>query len=63
MEGIDPVTYLQKVAVELHSLTERNEIETTLDEVEYLYEAVPPELQYLAEQVIAQLHAKLEQIN
>jgi hypothetical protein len=33
----------------MDTLTQRNQIETVLDEVEYLFEVIPPELQDLAE--------------
>ena len=42
------------------SLTDRKEIETMLDEVEYLYDILDPEMQDGAEQLIAQLRARLE---
>jgi hypothetical protein len=61
MSGIDPYAYLQQVARNLATLTERKQIETVLDEVEYLFEIIPPELQELAEPVIATLREKLSQ--
>lgn len=60
MPGVNPYIYLQQVAGRLTQLTERNEIETLLDEVEYLYEILDPELQEPAEQLLAQLRARLE---
>lgn len=61
MSGIDPYAYLQKVAMNLPTFTERKQIETVLDEVEYLFEIIPPELQDLAEPVIVSLREKLSQ--
>lgn len=61
MEGIDAYAYMQQVAGRMKSLTDRREIETTLDEVEYLFEALDPEFQDVAYQLIEQLRAKLEQ--
>jgi hypothetical protein len=61
MSGIDPYAYLQQVTRNLATLTERKQIETVLDEVEYLFEIIPPELQELAEPVIATLREKLSQ--
>ena len=61
MPGVNPYAYLQQVAGRLTQLTDRSEIETLLDEVEYLYEVLDPELQYSAEQLIAQLHSRLEE--
>ncbi len=60
MPGVNPYVYLQQVAGRLTQLTERSEIETLLDEVEYLYEVIDPELQESADQLIAQLRARLE---
>jgi capsid portal protein len=59
MMGIDPVGYVQQVAMNMDQLTGRAEIETALDEVEYLFEVIPPDLQDLAEQVIERLRQKL----
>ncbi len=61
MYGIDPHATLQKIAAQLDSLSDRNEIITALDEVEYVFEVIPPEMQDAAEQIIALLRQKLEQ--
>jgi hypothetical protein len=63
MGPIDPHVYIQQVArkmAEPGALTDRKEIETMLDEVEYLYDILDPEMQDGAEQLIAQLRARLE---
>lgn len=60
MPGINPYVYLQQVASRLMQLNDRSEIETLMDEVEYLYEVLDPELQEPAEQLLAQLRARLE---
>ena len=39
-------------------MTQRDQIETVLDQVEYLFEVIPPELQYLAEPIIEALRKK-----
>ena len=57
--GIDPYGYLAEVSSVLDTLTQRDEIETVLDEVEYLFEVIPPELQDLAEPIIEALRKKL----
>lgn len=62
MEGISPYAYMQQVAMRMHDLTERKEIETVLDEVEYLFEVLDPEMQDAAYQLIEQLRAKLAQV-
>jgi len=59
MPGINPYAYLQQVAGRLTQLTDRSEIETLLDEIEYLYEVLDPELQESAEQLITQLRSRL----
>jgi len=59
MSGIDPYAYLNQVSAEMDSLTRRDQIETVLDEVEYLFEVIPPELQDLAEPIIAELRKRL----
>jgi len=60
MPGVNPYAYMQQVAGRLTQLTDRREIETLLDEVEYLYEVIDPELQESADQLIAQLRSRLE---
>ena len=59
MPGVDPYGYLTKVSRSMDTLTQRDEIETALDEVEYLFEVIPPELQDLAEPIIQALRRKL----
>ncbi len=59
MNGIDPYAYMQQVAVKMDELTGRDEIETVLDELEYLFEVIPPEMQDNAEILIGLLRDKL----
>ncbi len=59
MNGIDPYAYMQQVAVTMDELTARDEIETVLDELEYLFEIIPPEMQDNAEKLIGLLRNKL----
>jgi hypothetical protein len=59
--GVDPHRYLAEVSRNLDSLTERTQIETVLDDVEYLFEVILPELQDLAEPVIETLRKKLSE--
>lgn len=59
MSGVDPYAYIQQVARQMHELSSRNEIETVLDELEYLFEVIPPEMQDNAETLISQLREKL----
>ena len=60
MSGVDPYTYLQQVASRLPELESRTEIETVLDELEYLFEVIPPEMQDNAEHLITMLREKLD---
>ena len=59
MNGIDPYAYMQQVAIKMDELTARDEIETVLDELEYLFEVIPPEMQDNAEKLISLLRIKL----
>jgi hypothetical protein len=59
MNGVDPYAYMQQVALRLDELTDRDEIETVLDELEYLFEVIPPDLQDNAETLIGLLRDKL----
>jgi hypothetical protein len=59
MNGIDPYAYMQQVAIKMDELTARQEIETVLDELEYLFEVIPPEMQDNAEKLISMLRDKL----
>jgi len=60
MSGIDPYAYMQEIALRMKELTSRSELETVLDELEFLFEVIPPEMQENAETLIAQLRKKLE---
>jgi len=60
MNGIDPYAYLQQVSMRMHELVTRAEIETVLDEVEYLFEVIPPDMQDNAEELITRLRDRLK---
>jgi len=60
MQGIDPLAYLQQVAARQDDLEDRDEINTLLDEVEYLMEVIDPELQDGAYELVGRLRAKLD---
>jgi len=59
MNGVDPYAYMQQVAVRMDQFKSRSEIETVLDELEYLFEVIPPEMQDNAERLISMLREKL----
>jgi hypothetical protein len=50
---------MQQVAGRLNELTSRAEIETVLDELEYLFEVIPPDFQDHAEQLISLMRERL----
>lgn len=58
-EGIDSIAWMQQLAGRLDRLTERAEIESALDDVEFLMDALDPELQGPAYQLVEALRARL----
>ena len=60
MSGVDPYSYMHQVSMRLRDLTDRDEIEETLDKLEYLFEVIPPEMQENAEQLIGLLRERLK---
>ena len=62
MNGVDPYAYMQQVSIRMNELTSRSEIETVLDELEYLFEVIPPEMQDNAETLISMLRDKLRKL-
>ena len=58
--GLDPYAYMQQVAGALDRLDDRAQINTVLDELEYLYEVLDPELQPLADDLLERLRRRLE---
>jgi len=59
MSGVTPYISMQKIAARLDELHTRESITEALDEVEYLFEVIPPELQEPAETLIGLLRGKL----
>lgn len=57
--GADRYIHLAEAARTIDTLTQRDEIETVLDEVEYLFEVIPPELHDLAKPIIRASREKL----
>lgn len=62
MSGITPYITIQKIAARMKDLNTYDEVNAALDEVEYLFEVIPPELQDPVETVIAQLRERLKQL-
>jgi len=59
MSGVTPYISMNNIAARLDELNTRESITEALDEVEYLFEVIPPELQEPAETLIALLREKL----
>ncbi|WP_455209716.1 hypothetical protein [Kaarinaea lacus] len=59
--GIDPFKYLQQVSENIDLINTRDEINSVLDELEFVFELLEPEFQELASELIAKLTAKLKQ--
>lgn len=58
--GIDSIAWMQRLAGRLDELATHTEIEAALDDVEYLMDALDPELQGPACQLVEALRARLE---
>lgn len=56
---LDPDRYLRQIAERMTATLERKEMETLLDELEYLYDVIDPVLQDSAETLMKQLRQKL----
>ena len=59
---MQPYVYLNEVAAAIETLDDRETINATLDELEFIYEALDPEFQGLASELIAKLSARLKQL-
>ena len=59
MSSKDPYAFMHEVAKGMNELHGKTEIESVLDELEYLFEIIPPDLQDGAEKLIAMLREKL----
>lgn len=60
-QGIDAVAWVQQLAGRLDQLNERAEIVAALDDLEFLIDALDPELHDPAYQLVELLRRKLEQ--
>ena len=59
MKGVNPYVSMEEISMKLPQLRSRDDIEKALDEMEYLFEVIPPELQDNAEKLIGLLRDKL----
>jgi|APIni6443716594_1056825.scaffolds.fasta_scaffold1011991_1 ABC-type transporter Mla subunit MlaD len=62
MNGIDPYATLQRAAGRITESQDPAELDRLLDDIEYLYEALDPELQGLAEQVMERLRERIGEL-
>jgi hypothetical protein len=60
MSGVTPYISINRIAGRLDELDTIESVTEALDEVEYLFEVIPPELQEPAETLIALLREKLQ---
>lgn len=60
--GIDPYATLQRTAGRITESRDLAELDRLLDDIEYLYEALDPELQGLAEQVMDRLRERIAEL-
>jgi hypothetical protein len=60
-QGIDSLAWMQQLAARIDQLDTHAEIEAALDDVEYLMDALDPELQGPAYQLVEVLRRRLEQ--
>ena len=62
MSGVTPYITLEQIAARMKDMNTYDAVNEALDEVEYLFEVIPPELQGPAETLIAQLREKLKNL-
>ena len=61
--SLDPYASLQAISLRMRNLHRREDIESALDELEYVFEVITPELQDNAEQLINMLREKLARVS
>ena len=62
MSGVTPYITLAQIAERMKDMNTYEAVNEALDEVEYLFEVIPPELQDPAETLISQLREKLKNL-
>lgn len=62
MSGVTPYITLAQIAARMKDMNTYDAVNEALDEVEYLFEVIPPELQDPAETLIAKLREKLKNL-
>lgn len=56
---MDPYAYLQQAAGRFDHIDDPGELDRILDDIEYLYEVMDPELQSLAEDLMNRVRSRL----
>lgn len=56
--GIDPYAFMQQAAGRLDRISDPRELDRLLDDLEYLFEVLDPELQDLAEGLMGRIRAR-----
>ena len=59
MSGVTPYETIEEIAGRIDDLNTPESINEALDELEYLFEVIPPDMQDSAEQLITMLREKL----
>jgi len=59
MDGVDPYAFMQQAAGRLDGISSLGELNRLLDDLEYLYEVMDPELQALADGLIARVQGRI----
>lgn len=62
MNGIDPYAAMQRAGRRLQESQDPAELDRLLDDIEYLYEVLDPELQGLAEEVMDRLRERIAKL-
>ncbi len=62
MSGVTPYITIAQIASRMKEMNTYEVVNEALDEVEYLFEVIPPELQDPAETLISQLREKLKNL-
>ena len=61
-QGVDPLAYMRQVAARLNQTEDADALNRMLDDLEYLYEVLDPELQYLADDLVQRLRDRLKSV-
>jgi hypothetical protein len=62
MTGVDPYATMQQVAARFDHSEDLAELERMLDDLEYLFEVLDPELQSIAESLMERVRLRIAQV-